>query len=162
MAKQSDIPGLDQTGMFFEHYEFDPISTFIEEDLVEIVKFIDITFNDGNVPPHPEHFTGQVFAPQRGITVTQFADILTAMNINIIPEALPRLPETLQSHFDDGKFCPFDDFDLAELNNFLTRFVRLRINAEQFNSLSNRLKKQFMVFTRDGKNWRFGNRRPSG
>ena len=159
MAHQSEIPGM-QDGMFFEYYVFEPRTNFTEKDLYFIVQFIDITFDDGNEPPHPEHFNGQIFSPKQGITVTEFADILTAMNIRVSDDILARLPEGLRTQFEDNVFCPFDDFGLDELVEFLTKFVHFRVNTGQFNSLPKRMKRQFIIFTRDGKHWRFGDRQP--
>jgi len=160
MTHQSDIPGMEN-GMFFEHYVFDPISNYTEKDLLHIVKFFNITFDEGVNPPHPHHFDGQVFTPKEGITVIEFADILTASNIKAPDDIITRLSEKLQTHFDDGKFVPFDDFGLTDLTEFMTKFVNLRLGTEQFNTLPRKMKRQFIVFTRDGKHWRFGDRPPT-
>lgn len=159
MTLQSDIPGMEN-GMFFEHYVFDPISNYTEEDLYHIVKFFNIVFDEGNEPPHTQHFKDNVFVPEEGITVKEFADILTATNITVPDDILKKLPESLQTHFDDGKFVPFDDFGLRDLTEFMTKFVNLRLGTEQFNTLPKKMKRQFIVFTRDGKTWRFGQRPP--
>ncbi len=160
MANQTELPGM-QEGMFFEYYVFEPRSNFKEKDLHQIVQHFDCIFAEGNEPPHPKHFNGQVFSPQPDITVAEFADILTAMNIRVAPEIIARLPESLRAHFDeDGMFCPYDDFGLSDLNNFLTKFLRFRLSTGQFNSLPKNIKRQFIVFTRDGKTWRFGDRIP--
>ncbi len=162
MTHQSDIPGMEN-GMFFEHYVFDPISNYTENDLHHIVKFFNIAYDEDNDkdPPHPRHFDGKVFNPKDDITAVEFADILTSTNITVTDDILQKLPKSLQNHFDDGKFVPFDDFGLADLTEFMTKFVNLRLGTEQFNTLPKKMKKQFIVFTRDGKHWRFGDRPPT-
>jgi hypothetical protein len=114
--------------------------------------------NDDEEVPHPEHFDGKVFTPKEGITVAQFADILTAMKIMLPPSVVERLPKSLQAHFDTGLFIPYDDFGLKDLSEFMMKFLHLRLTTEQFNTLPKKMKRQFIVFTRDGKTWRFGDR----
>jgi hypothetical protein len=159
MTHQSEIPGMEN-GMFFEHYVFDPLSNYTEEDLHHIVRFFNIVFDDNNEPPHPRHFEGKVFKPQADITVVEFVDILTATNITVTDDILRKLPKSLQYHFDNGKFVPFDDFGLSDLTEFMTKFVNFRLGTAQFNLLPMKMKRQFIVFTRDGKMWRFGQRPP--
>ena len=160
MTHQSDIPGMEN-GMFFEHYVFDPISNYTENDLIDIVRFFNIVFDDGNTPPHSQHFDNNVFSPKEGITAIEFADIMHATNITAPDDIIQKLPKRLQSHFDAGKFVPFDDFGFDDLTEYLTKFVNFRLGTEQFNTLSNKMKRQFIVFTRDGKTWRFGDRPPA-
>jgi hypothetical protein len=159
MANQDTIPGMER-GMFFEHYVFDPLPNFTENDLYHIAQLIDIMFDDGVTLPHPHHFNGRSFSPTLGITVVEFADILTAMNIRVSNDILTKLPNTLREHFDESRFCPYDDISLADMLEFFTRFLHLRISTGQFNSLPQRMKRQFIVFTRDGKSWRYGDRIP--
>jgi hypothetical protein len=160
MTHQSDIPAMEH-GMFFEQYVFDPVSNYTEEDLIHIVKFFNIVFEDGNAPPHPRHFENNVFVPKEGITAIEFADILHATKQTVSDDIIQKLPARLQTHFDGGKFIPFDDFGFDDLTEYLTKFVNFRLGTEQFNTLSKKMKRQFLVFTRDGKTWRFGDRAPS-
>ena len=157
MTNQSDIPGMEH-GMFFEHYVFDPISNYTEEDLYHIVKFFNIEFEDDVEPPHTRHFDGKTFVPETDITVTEFADILTATNIAVDDDRMEKLPDELQNQFEDGKFVPFDDFGLEDLTLFLTKFMNFRLGTTEFNTLPKKIKRQFIVFTRDGKHWRYGDR----
>ena len=161
MPRQSEIPGMEQ-GMFFECYVFSPLSNFTEEDLYFVLQHFDCSFEEGNEPPHPKHFNGQVFSPSEGITVAEFADILTAMNITVLSgDRMAKIPKGLREHFDDdNKFVPYDDFGLPDLLEFLTKFISFRLNTGQFNSLPKKMKRQFIVYTRDGRHWRFGDRIP--
>lgn len=164
MTEQSAIPGLHETGMFFEYYIFKPRNNFKEEDLHHVLQYFDITFHDlAKIPDSAkQHFDGATFKPQQGLTVHQFADILKAMEIKLSePKILMQLPEPLREHFnDDLVFDPFDDFALKDLNLFLEGFARLRLNTKQFNTLPRLIKRQFIIYTRDGKSWRYGDRRP--
>ena len=157
------LPGLDESGMFFENYVFVPRSNFAEGDLHHILQYFDITFNEGVEPPHVEHFDGQVFKPQKNITVVEFTDILIAMGLRIERPSIvfDRAPDDLKEHFDDdGQFEPFDDFTLQNLLDLLAKVLQFRIGTEQFNTLPMPIRRHFMVFTRDGKSWRYGTRRP--
>jgi len=160
MTNQSDIPGMEN-GMFFEHYVFDPISNYTEADLHHIIKFFIIEFDEGAEPPHPRHFDGLVFNPEPDITVAEFADILTAVGISVGDDVMLKLPQSLQDQFEDGKFVPYDDFELDDLTEFLTKLINFRLSTSEFNSLIPKMKRQFIVFTRDGKHWRFGDRPPA-
>ena len=148
-------------GMFFEHYVFDPISNYSEADLFHIVKFFNIEFNEDEEPPHPRHFDSKTFVPVTDITAIEFADILTAAGISVSDERMAKLPKELQTQFEDGKFVPFDDFGLEDLTLFLTKFMNFRLSTPEFNALPQKIKRQFIVFTRDGKHWRFGDRPPT-
>ncbi len=161
MTNQSDIPGMQDHGMFFEHYILDPLTNFRESDLYHIVKFFNIEFEKDIEPPHPRHFEGKTFVPNTDITVVEFADILTATDITVEDNRLEKLPEKLKDQFEDGKFVPFDDFGLEDLVLFLTKFMNFRIGTTEFNTLPKKIQRQFIVFTRDGKHWRFGDRIPS-
>lgn len=165
MTEQSSIPGIHESGMFFEYYVFEPRTNFKEEDIHHVLQFFDITFEDEQRIPKTakKHFDGLIFKPKDDITVNQFADILQAMRITLgEPAILLKIPAKLRDHFNDELvFDPFDDFSLADLNQFLCGFIHFRINTEQFNKLPHKVKRQFIVFTRDGKNWRYGERRPS-
>ena len=160
MTKQSDIPGMEN-GMFFEHYVFDPVSNYSEEDLFHVVKFFNIEFNEGVETPHPRHFDGKTFRPEKDITVKEFADILTESDISVGDDIMQKLPKNLQDQFEDGKFVPFDDFALADLTEFITKLMNFRLSTPEFNALPQKMKRQFIVFTRDGKHWRFGDRPPA-
>jgi hypothetical protein len=160
MTKQSDIPGMEH-GMFFEHYVFDPISNFTEADLYHVVKLFNIKFDDKVEPPHQQHFDGKVFVPDTTITVIEFTDILTELGLVLADDILNKLPEELQTQFEDGKFVPFDDFGLDDLILFLTKCMNFRLGTTEFNTLPKKIKRQFIVFTRDGKHWRYGDRTPS-
>ena len=142
MTHQSDIPGMENR-MFFEHYVFDPISNYTEEDLHHIAKFFNIAFNDDAEPPHSRHFDGKVFVPKEDITVVEFTDILTKSGITVPDDIFQKLPESLQNHFDDGKFVPYDDFGLADLTEFMTKVMNLRLGTEQFNTLPRKMKSEF-------------------
>ena len=164
MTKWSEIPGV-VGGMFFEYYVFEPQTNFHEEDIVHIARFIDILYHEET--PIPEgcerHFNeDKEFKPQDDLTLGEFTDILNGMKIQAQPEFLSKMPKGLQDHFDEtGTFTPYTDFSFDDLKEFLVKFVRLRINAEQHNSLpERRLKRQFIVYTRDGKTWRWGARVP--
>lgn len=160
MTNQSDIPGMEH-GMFFEHYVFDPISNYTEEDAYHIIKFFNIEFDEGVEPPHPRHFDGKVFKPETDITVKEFADILTEAGISVGNDIMNKLPQSLQDQFEDGKFVPFDDFGLSDLTEFMTKLINFRLSTPEFNALPQKMKRQFIVFTRDGKHWRFGDRPPA-
>lgn len=160
MTNQSDIPGMEN-GMFFEHYVFDPISSYTEEDLYHIIQFFNIEFDENVEPPHPRHFDGKVFKPEPDITVAEFADILTVVGISVGDDVMLKLPQSLQDQFEDGKFVPYDDFELDDLTEFLTKLINFRLSTPEFNSLIPKMKRQFIVFTRDGKHWRFGDRPPA-
>lgn len=157
----SALPGMEH-GMFFEYYVFEPRTNFEEADLYYVLQHFDCAFAAENAPPHPHHFNGQIFSPREGITVDEFVDILVAMNIRVHnPSVLSKLPEQVRDHFnDDGEFAPFDDFNLRNLCDFLVHFVHFRMTTGQFNTLPKRVKRHFIVFTRDGQNWRYGDRRP--
>lgn len=157
------LPGLDESGMFFEYYVLSPRENFAERDLHHVLQYFDITFNDDVEPPHLEHFDGKVFKPQKNITVVEFTDILIAMGLRIERPSMvfDRIPEALQDHFDDeGNFAPFDDFTLENLLDLLTKVFQFRLSTTQFNALPMPIRRHFMVFTRDGKTWRYGTRRP--
>jgi hypothetical protein len=160
MTKQSEIPGMEHN-MFFEHYVFDPRSNFTEQDVYQIIQFFNIVFDDDVEPPHPKHFDGKVFKPTPDITVTEFADILTTTGISVPDDIMHKLPDELKDQFEDGKFVPFDDFGLPELIEFLTKLMNFRLGTEEFNKLPQHIKRQFIIFTRDGKHWRYGDRQPS-
>lgn len=160
MTNQSDIPGMDH-GMFFEHYVFDPISNYSEEDLYYIVQFIRIEFDEGTEPPHPRHFDGLLFKPAIDITVKEFTDILTEVGIAVREDIMNKLPQKLQDQFEDGEFVPYDDFGLADLTELFTKLMNFRLATAEFNTLPQKMKRQFIVFTRDGKHWRFGDRPPA-
>ncbi len=160
MTNQSDIPGMEH-GMFFEHYVFDPISNYSEADLFHIVKFFNIKFDEDVEAPHLRHFDGKVFKPEEDITVKEFTDILTESGITVGDEIMQKLPKNLQDQFEDGKFVPFDDFALADLTEFMTKLMNFRLSTPEFNALPQKMKRQFIVFTRDGKHWRFGDRPPT-
>lgn len=160
MTKQSDIPGMEH-GMFFEYYVFDPISNYTEADLFHIAKFFNIKFDDDVEAPHPRHFDGKVFRPEKDITVAEFADILTGAGITVGDATMQKLPKSLQDQFEDGKFVPFDDFSLNDLTEFVTKLMNFRLSTPEFNALPPKMKRQFIVFTRDGKHWRFGDRPPA-
>ena len=160
MTKQSEIPGMEH-GMFFEHYVFDPLSNYTEEDLIHIVKFFNIEFDENVEPPHPRHFEEKVFNPKADITVKEFTDILTESGIAVDEKTMNKLPKGLQEQFEDGKFVPFDDFSLADLTEFMTKLMNFRLSTPEFNALPQKMKRQFIVFTRDGKHWRFGDRPPT-
>lgn len=160
MTSEAAIPGLWK-GMFFEHYVFDPRTNFKEADLHLIAGLIDIEFEHDDFP-HKKHFDGRKFSPKEDLTVAEFADILMAMKITVADEVLERLPKDVTEQFDeDGLFQPYDDFDLEDMNQFLTKLIKLRIPAEKFNTLPRHIQRQFIVQTRDGKSWRYGDRRPA-
>ena len=147
--------------MFFEYYVFDPLSNYTEEDLFHIAKYFNIVFDENVETPHPRHFDEKMFRPQKDITVAEFADILTAAEIAVDDATMRKLPENLQSQFEDGKFVPYDDFSLSDLTEFVTKLMNFRLGTPEFNALPQKMKRQFIVFTRDGKHWRFGDRPPA-
>lgn len=163
MPKQSEIPGLseDTRGMFFEHYLFAPMSNFTEEDLYYIAKFFNIVFDENVDPPHTRHFDGKTFVPQEDITVTEFVDILTATEMRASDDVIKKLPKNLQEQFEDNLFVPYDDFGLQDLFDMLQRMMNFRLNTKEFNTLPKKMKRQFIIATRDGKHWRYGERVPS-
>jgi len=165
MTKQKSIPGLHESGMFFEYYVFEPRSNFKEEDLHHVLRYFDIKFEDESLIPVNvrQHFEGLVFKPTDKLTANEFADILKAMKIKLGSEKLlTRLPKTVQEHFNEELvFDPYDDFSLSDLNEFLLKFIHFRITTKQFNALPRNVKREFIVFTRDGKTWRYGDRRPT-
>lgn len=159
MTQQSNVPGMAH-GMFFEVYMFDPLTNFTEEDLYQVLQFFDCKLNADVEPPCPRNFDGQDFKPQEDITVSEFADVLNAMEIVVSPDRLAKLPQELQEQFEDGTFCPYDDFKLSDLVSLLKDLLRFRLSTTQFNTLPRKMKRQFIVLTRDGKVWRYGDRRP--
>lgn len=163
MTEQANIPGLHESGMFFEYYVFEPRTNFKEEDIHHVLQFFDITFEDqSSIPKNTrKHFDGAIFKPKEDLTVTEFADILKAMKIKLgSAQFLSKLPPKIQEHFNEELvFDPYDDFNLGDLNQFLQQFVHFRLTTEQFNQLPHSIKRQFIVFTRDGSTWRYGDRR---
>jgi hypothetical protein len=168
MTKQSEFPGL-HGGMFMEVYIFAPTESFKEEDLAELLQFFDgakgkfpFSMLDHVVIPHPQHFDGRKFKPQPGLTISEVADILVAMEIKLSETRIEQLPEELRDQIDeDGLLCPFDDITLKELLGLLVSVFRYRLNTDTFNMLSRRVKRQFLISVRDGRVWRFGDRQPT-
>ena len=161
MSNQTSEPGLEG-GMFFEIYFFNPLTNFTEADLPAILKFYDMTLNEGTECSHPRHFDeNRVFRPQDDLTVSEFADILMDIDLRVHGDMLAKMPDEVAKQFDDeGCFAPWEDYTLAELNMLLTKVFRFRVSTTEFNTLPRRLQRQFMVYTRDGQTWRFGDRRP--
>ncbi len=150
-----------EKGMFFEVYFFEPLTNFTEADLHHVLQFFDITLDEGFESPHPRHFEDRVFKPAEDITVSEFADILQSIKLRIRGERLLKMPKEVTDQFDeDGYFGPWDDYTLEELNLLLNKLLRFHISTTQFNTLPRRIQRQFTIFTRDGKSWRFGDRRP--
>ena len=58
MANEMPRNDILQNGMFFEMYIFDPQTNFTEEDLYEILRHVDITFNKEVEGPCPQHQDG--------------------------------------------------------------------------------------------------------
>jgi len=160
MTKQSEIPALDDHGMFFEQYLFAPLSNFNEEDLYYIAQFFNIVFDDDKEPPHERHFDGKTFVPQQDITVSEFVDILTATEMRASDDVIAKLPESLQDQFEDNMFVPYDDFGLDGVVELLQRMMNFRLGTKEFNILPKKMKRQFIIATRDGKHWRYGERAP--
>ena len=158
--KATDIPGVVD-GMFFEYYVYHPMASFREEYLPILLQHFDIVFDHDDFP-HKRHFEGREFKPQADITVSEFADILMVMKLRVEDEELlKRMPEELQAHFNEERyFDPFDDFSIADCNLLLSHLLRFRLDMTKFNTLPGPLKRHFMVYTRQGHCWRFGNRRP--
>ena len=144
----NELPGTD-TNMFFEMYNFEPLSTFGKNkgDVYHILKFFDFVFEDFIEIPAKlqKHFVRvepseeikietpvQVFSPQEDITIDDFADVLTLANLTITKEVFKSLPKRVQDHFvqvesvSDSQenvswiFSPYEDFDLACFKDFMS------------------------------------------
>ena len=149
-------------GMFFEYYLFDPQTNFTEEDLAVLLKSYDVTFDSEESIPESvrRHFEDRVFVPKDDITVNEFVDILDAQNITIHnAELLTQFPQIMQENFEGNVFRPYDDFGLQEVKLFLSKVISWRWDTKQFETLTPRLKRQFMVQSRNEAPYRWGSRR---
>ena len=173
VRNMNNLPGTIDN-MFFEMYTFDPLSTFTEKDVYYVLKFFDLIFESSvNIPNNlKQHFefteNGSVFKPLESITVDIFVDIMLLAKLNVSEEIYRSLNKNLQEHFqknDDSytswEFLPFDDFGIQDFKEFMVILVQFSLNKEQFETLTTkRLKRQFKVFNRNGKTWRWGSRVP--